>query len=268
MKRRGVLFLAAVVVLVASVVVVTGCLSRPSGSNGVLLLAFDDRNFADWERALPLFAKYNAHASFFISGEFDAQAAATAQKLRAEGHTIGLHGRHHANVPEAIAKWGQDGWWSREVATEKQRANAANVPIRSFAYPNNRHDDPTDAHLLTRFERLRAGISGVRPHDPKGEHLAELKPLAPDDRLFFPVRELPKHRVMCGIILGENYHTDIEDVAVCVRRAGARREVLLFTSHGISPGAKGINMKTEWLERILTEAKSAGLRVLGFDELP
>lgn len=35
---------------------------------------------------MPLFAKYDAHASFFISGDFDAQTAATAQKLRAAGH--------------------------------------------------------------------------------------------------------------------------------------------------------------------------------------
>lgn len=248
--------------------VISDCLPRPLGSNGVLLLAFDDRNFADWERALPLFAKYNAHASFFISGDFDSQAVMTSKKLMAAGHTIGLHGQCHANVPEAIEKWGKSGWWDREVATAKRKADVAYVPIRSFAYPNNRHDDPTDAYLLTRFERLRAGIRGVRPHDPRGEHLAELKPLAPDDRLFFPAVDLPKRRVMCGIILGENYHTDIEDVAKCIRRAGERKEVLLFTSHGISPNAKGINMKTEWLERILAEAKAADVQVLGFDELP
>ena len=32
--------------------------------------------------------------------------------------------------------------------------------------------------------------------------------------------------------------------------------------------AKHINMKTEWLERILAEAKELGLSVIGFDELP
>ena len=249
-------------------IAVADCRPRPLGSSGVLLLTFDDRNFADWERALPLFAKYGAHASFFISGDFDSRAVTTSKRLMAAGHTIGLHGRRHENVPEAIAKWGKAGWWDREVATPKRCADVAYVPVRSFAYPNNRHDDATDAYLLTRFERLRAGIPGLRPHDPKGEHVADLKPLLSDERMFFPAKDLPKRRVLRGIILGENYHVDIEEVVACIRRAGARKEVLLFTSHGISPDAKGINMKTEWLERILAEAKAAGMEVLGFDDLP
>ena len=249
-------------------IAVRDCRPLPLGSAGILLLAFDDRNFADWERALPLFAKYGAHASFFISGAFDDSAVTTSKKLMAAGHTIGLHGEHHANVPEAIARFGKDGWWSREVAGPKRRADVAYVPIRSFAYPNNRHDDASDAHLLNLFVRLRAGIRGLRPHDPTGEHVAELKPLLSDERMFFPVKDLPNRRVLGGIILGENYHTDIEEVATCIRRAGERKEVLLFTSHGISPDAKGINMKTEWLERILAEAQAADVQVLGFDELP
>ncbi len=249
-------------------VTVTDCRPLPLGSAGVLLLAFDDRNFADWERALPIFAKYGAHASFFVSGEYDAAAVGTAKKLMAAGHTMGLHGQRHLNVPETIAKFGKNGWWQREVATVRRQADVAYVPVRSFAYPNNRRDDASDAFLLTRFARLRTGIPGVRPYDPEGTRVKELKPLATDDRLFFPVRELPKRRVLGGIILGEAYHTDIEDVLACVRRAGARKEVLLFTSHGISPDAKGINLKTEWLERILAEAQRSGLQVLGFDELP
>lgn len=43
--------------------------------------------------------------------------------------------------------------------------------------------------------------------------------------------------------------------------------MLVLTSHGIAPGAKNINMKTEWLERILATAKECGVAVIGFDEL-
>ncbi len=259
---------AVLVVGIVSVCLV-GCRSGASREErGVLLLAFDDRNFADWERALPIFAKYNAHASFFISGEYDAAAVDTAKKLMAAGHTMGLHGQRHLNVPETIAKFGKDGWRQREVSTARRQADVADIPVHSFAYPNNRRDDTSDAYLLTQFKRLRAGIPGVRPYDPEGKRVAELKPLVTDDRLFFPVQDLPRRRVLSGIILGDAYHVDLEDVLACVRRAGVRKEVLLFTSHGISPNAKGINLKTEWLERILAEAQKCGLQVLGFDDLP
>ena len=68
-------------------------------------------------------------------------------------------------------------------------------------------------------------------------------------------------------LAGEAYHTDIEDILKCIRRAAARKEAFVLTSHGISPGAKGISMKTEWLERILATAKECGVAALGFDEL-
>ena len=55
---------------------------------------------------------------------------------------------------------------------------------------------------------------------------------------------------------------------VNVRDYGAKGVLVLsLTSHGISPNAKGISMKTEWLERILATAKECGVAILGFDEL-
>ena len=44
-------------------------------TNGALIISFDDRNLADWERAIPLFDKYDAHATFFFTG-------------RCEGHSL------------------------------------------------------------------------------------------------------------------------------------------------------------------------------------
>lgn len=248
--------------------VIEACQPIPLAETGVLLLAFDDENYANWEAALPLFKRYDAHASFFMSGQFGGQAVSTAKKLIEAGHTVGLHGLRHKNVPEAIAEMGKDGWWNDEVALPKRRADVSYVPIRSFAYPNNRNTDETDAFLLTRFERLRTGIPGVRPYQSTEEQAKAFQPLAEDDRLFFPSKDLPNHRVLGGVIMGEAYRTDIEDVLNCIRRAAARKEVILFTSHGISPGAGHIHMKTEWLEAILAEAQKQGVQVVGFDDLP
>jgi hypothetical protein len=48
-----------------------------------------------------------------------------------------------------------------------------------------------------------------------------------------------------------------------MRRAGGRAETLSIVSHGIRPDAKGISMKTEWLERMLSEANDCGVVVRG-----
>lgn len=247
---------------------VENCRPRPFGSYGVLLLTFDDRNFEDWERAMPLFEKYGAHATFFMSGELTTDAIRTTKKLSAAGHSIGLHGRTHADVPETVAAKGWEAYWASEVESVWSRCNVAYIPVRNFAYPNNRHTSATDELILKKLMRVRVGIPGVRPYDPKGEKRAELKPLVTDDRVFFPVADLPSRRVLGGVILGEAYNTDIADVVACVKRAGERKEALVLTSHGIHPDAKDIHLKTEWLERILAAAQEAGVAVLGFEELP
>ena len=124
-----------------------------------------------------------------------------------------------------------------------------------------------DALFLRRgFTRLRGSIAGVKnpnPHDPKGEKLGQWKPIATFDPLFAPATTYLSDPVISNVIMGENYHTDIEDVLRAMDRAGARAERMSVVSHGISPDAKGISMKTEWLERMLSSANESGVIIRG-----
>ena len=234
---------------------------------GVLVLAFDDRNFGDWERALPLFAKYEAHATFFISGEIGADVIGSVKRLVCAGHAVGLHGQHHRNAPAAIREKGYGWYRAAEIDHPRHQLDVSLLRTFAFAYPNNARTDETDQALLRDFRRLRAGVPGAAPYDPEGKKQAGRIPLHENDALFFPVDELKKHRVISGAIIGEAYHTKIDEVLKCLERAAKDREVVEFTSHGIAPDAKGISMKTEWLEAILAKARDLGLEVLSFDEL-
>ncbi len=236
---------------------------------GLLVLSFDDRNFSDWLKAIPLFEKYGAHATFFVSGPIDGEAVRVMKRLSEAGHSVGLHGLRHANADEALAKKGADLYYKEEIEPQREACRVAYVPIRSFAYPNCRRTDETDALFRKKgFAHVRGGHKGVAPYDPKGEKQEGLKPIHTVDRVFFHASESPMRFRLDTVIAGEAYHTDIEDILACIRRAAERKEVFVLTSHGISPGAKGISMKTEWLERILATARECGLRAAGFDELP
>ena len=235
---------------------------------GVLVLSFDDRNFNDWVKALPLFEKYGAHATFFVCGPIDGEAVRVMKRLSEAGHSVGLHGLRHANADEAIAKKGADLYYKEEIEPQREACRVAYIPIKSFAYPNCRRSDETDALFKRRgFAHVRGGHKGVAPYDPKGEKQEGLKPIHTVDRAFFPSSESPVRFRLDTVIAGEAYHTDIEDILKCIRRCAERKEVFVLTSHGISPNAKGISMKTEWLERILATARECGVAVLGFDEL-
>lgn len=142
------------------------------------------------------------------------------------------------------------------------------MPVDSFAYPNCRRTEESDRKLYEVVARVRGGVKGAAPYDPKGEKQKDRKPLVTNEAVYFPAKELPKRRLIDTVIVGEAYHTDINEICDCLRRVAKNREVISITSHGIHPDAKHIHMKTEWLETILKTAKELDLDVLGFDELP
>ena len=78
-----------------------------------------------------------------------------------------------------------------------------------------------------------------------------------------PVDSYLKDVCISNVILGESYHTDMADVLRAITRAGERGECLSLVSHGISPDARGVNMKLDWLEQILAHAGQAGVVVRG-----
>ncbi len=269
----------SIATIAAVVFLLPGCTVAAAGTadeaaaitNGVLVLSFDDRNFADWEAALPIFDKYGAHATFFVCGHIDTNAVRFARLMMAHGHSIGLHGVNHASADREIAKRGADAYYDYDVAPQKKACDAAGIPIHSFAYPNSRRTVEADELFFRKgFDRVRGSIRGLRPYDPQGVKLKAngLKPIVEDERAFFPVADLPKHRLLTTVILGSAYHTDIDEFAACIRRAAERNEVFVITSHDVGAKPKPIGMKTEWLEKLLATAKECGVAVLGFDELP
>ena len=234
---------------------------------GVLVLAFDDRSFGEWERAMPVFEKYGAHATFFISGEIGKDVIGSVKRLVRAGHAVGLHGQHHLAAPTAIREKGYAWYRASEIEHPLRQVHVSLLRTFSFAYPNNERTDETDGVLLQDFRRLRAGVPDASPYDPEGKRQAGRIPLHENDALFFPADDLKCHRVISGAVIGEAYQTKMDEVFKCLERAAKNREVVEFTSHGISSDAKGINMKTEWLEAILAKAQELGLEVLSFDEL-
>ena len=231
-------------------------------------MSFDDRNFESWEKAAPLFRRYGAHATFFVFGTIDDNAKAVMARLAADGHSIGLHGLGHRNADSAVASMGAVEYWTKEIAPQLEACRAAGLNITSFAYPNCQFTGETDELFRTNgFKHVRGGLLDVTPYDPKGEKRAGLKPIHTVDKAFIPAKELETRFRLDTALVGESYNTDIEDILKCVRRCAERNEVFVLTSHGIAPGAKSINMKTEWLERIIATAKECGVAVIGFDEL-
>lgn len=236
---------------------------------GTLCLTFDDRSFANWVAAMPLFAKYGARASFFANGKLDAGALAALKSLHDAGHTVGPHTLRHLNAPDVVAKEGFDSYWKREIAPQMAAFASVGIKPRAMAYPNNRRSDASDAGFVARgIVRLRAGVPGSRPYDPKGLKRVSLVPFPKLDAMYMSKENVRTNALMRAVGIGSAYATDIDDLCAGLRRAAGRGETVVFFSHDIAEKPSVISMRTEWLEKILATAAEEGMSVVGFDDLP
>jgi len=150
---------------------------------------------------------------------------------------------------------------------------SAGIQMSSFAYPNGKRNRETDEFLLRNgICHLRGCNDGIPEHrmvfyDPDGSRVKDYRPVASNDAAFLPVSEIRKRKVIYGPIIGESYHTDISDILNAVQRASQTNSLLMMTSHDICADARGINMKTEWLEMILRKAAQLNVYMANFDEL-
>jgi peptidoglycan/xylan/chitin deacetylase (PgdA/CDA1 family) len=247
-------FLAGLLTMAAILTTQTAC---SPFQNGAICLTFDDRNFNDWNNAIPLFEKYNAHATFFVCGIIDDKAVATMKRLQENGHSIGLHTIHHANAPESFMETGEDNYMKTQVIPQLFIARQAGLRVNHFAYPNNRRNEDTDRAMHQYFRYLRAGVPG----GTKGKDLRKV------DAMYCSLDDVRKNRVMGGAGIGSYYETDPEQLKGAILRAAQENKVITFFSHGISDNPNQISISIEWLELILKTAQEHGVKVIGFDEL-
>ena len=232
-------------------------------TNGVLLLTFDDANYDNWLAATNLFARYGARATFCPYGSLTADKLAKMMLLKDCGHTIGCHTVDHVNT-DGVSD--PAAWVAAQVTPQVEAYASVGHTVRTLAYPNNKHTDAIDAYILanTPIQRFRAAdIANNKQFAAQSSN-----DLAHDDACFTPVSEIGSLRVVNAIGCAAYYNTDTNNLVAGIRRAAANNEVLAVFSHDIQANPSNIGMPTAWLETILAEASSLGMRICGMDEYP
>jgi peptidoglycan/xylan/chitin deacetylase (PgdA/CDA1 family) len=232
-------------------------------TRGALCLTFDDRNFAGWQRARPVFKKHGAHATFFVCGSIDAPALAAMRTLRADGHSLGLHGQTHTRATDLFKRLGEAGYFATEVAPQLDAAHAHGIEVRNWGYPMSTRNEQTDAALRRHFTRMRTGCCWR-----KGDLSAD--PMKKHDELFVPAAEVSARELLYGTSVPSCAEGWLADVSGALERARERDEVLVLYAHDItSDDAKKDphNITRGQLEEILSRAAALDIPVIGFDEL-
>src|SRR5689334_21041531 len=114
-----------------------------------LALSFDDAYVQEWFNALPVFARYDVRATFYICyiRRLVLQQVNMIHGLARMGHEIGFHSDNHLNAVTTSDEIGIDGYMARDVLPGLGAMRDYGFSPRAFAYPYNKRNAATDAAL-------------------------------------------------------------------------------------------------------------------------
>lgn len=123
-----------------------------------LALSFDDHDFAGWHDLRPMFDRYGAKVTFFVSAfhTLTDEEVGFARDLAADGHDIEYHSTNHLNAEEYSKANGVDAYIADEILPDLALIRAAGFDPHVFAYPFGARTPATDAALLQVFPLVRA----------------------------------------------------------------------------------------------------------------
>lgn len=237
--------------------------SKTSPDRPGLLLSFDDAgNIPYWHRAMHIFRRYNAHVTFFID-RFDtltSESVEMLRDLRAAGHAIGCHSLRHLSATFYVQDHGVERYLMTDIEPAIAAMHARGFATHSFAYPNSKHDEQTDAALSRYFGRLRSGAKNTT-----------VVPLVQLDDLYAPLDQVAGRRNMLGAGIDSITNRNLDVLRPCFARAAERSEVMTLYAHRIDadgPPTSRLGISHSQLSAVLEAVREAGLSFYTFDDLP
>ncbi len=218
-----------------------------------VLLTFDDAFIEQWLAVMPIFERYNAKATFFITGfdKLSKEQIASLKKIKAAGHTIGCHSLRHKKAVDYAKEFSLEQYWNDDVEPAIKLMTDSGFEPSCFAYPSSQNNADTDKLLLKYFSHLR---SGVRYSDA--------------EKIFVPAKEIRNKGCLYGTSIdSSNQNLKIEDIFALMDKAMAEDKCIVFYGHNIADGTTRLYTTPERLEQILKYGKSIGLEFIGYDQI-
>lgn len=134
-----------------------------------LLLSFDDASVAAWVDGLPLFARYDAHVTFFVAyfTQLTADEIAGLHTLKAAGHAIEPHSIQHLRAPLYVEQKGVDAYLRDEALPSIDALEQAGFKTTTYAYPYGSRTSELDEAMLSHVDLVRSvAFTWSGPSDP------------------------------------------------------------------------------------------------------
>jgi len=123
-----------------------------------IVLTFDDAYFDDWIKMLPIFQKYNAKATFFISLNYPVKKMdykVKILKLYDAGNEIGIHTMNHPHLSDYLKHHSLNYYYHHEILPEVNYLKNIGISPTSFAYPYGEQNPKSNTFLSKYFNKIR-----------------------------------------------------------------------------------------------------------------
>lgn len=206
-----------------------------------ICLSFDDNYLEQWVGILPLLDKYDAKATFFLTGvgKLSEQEKAWLKEIQEAGHEIGAHGELHVPANSYIQSNGYRSYWQEEIQANVDALRAIDIRPKVFAYPYGEKNRIMDIALRITFQVSRSVV-------PLGEGYEEKA-----------LKKRPGFHYY-SISIDESELPQVEKLKPLMERAKAEKKVLFIHAHTI--GEQGAyTLSAQRLETVLAMGKDMGL---------
>lgn len=224
---------------------------HPNNNKAGVALTFDDTTIDSWFKLRPMFKKYNAKATFFISHFYGLEATQINQLkiLEQEGSEIGAHSHDHKGVTK---DFNDDITKIPEYIEEQIKGpydlmkNAGFNPV-SFAYPYGEHHPEYDKAVRKFFPYIRL------THDDLVTSLPNQTAIYHDSN--------SNYNLLAGAGIDKDFNNSIEEIIESLIKARKNGKIITLYGHDvIDDENKQYNIVPEKLGKIMKNARNLGLK--------
>lgn len=248
---------------------ITSCNEKPANSEKAgIAISFDDHFINDWYALRPLFRKYNAKVTFFLtcSDSLTTDEIVKIKQLQKDGHEIGFHGTVHGNATAMIESGGRQKYIETELEPGLKHLAKIGIKPTSYAHPGGNHTDQADSILIANgFKILRDVAQAERKLF--GIPVYHFAPRIMS-WIYYPFN---KKQIVDALMIDEGTNISESEIKEALKKAkDTNTAIMLFGHQPLYERPKNgqYGFSVAFLEIILKEAKAQNLKFYTMSELP
>ena len=232
-----------------------------------IAISFDDHFIDEWYSLRPLFQKYNAKVTFFItcSDSLTKDEINRLKQLQKDGHEIGFHGTVHGKSTEFLKAFGPQKYAETELEPGLKFLASAGFYPTSYAHPGGDHNDQVDSVLIAKGFKILRDV-GISRRILFGIPMYTIAPRIMN-WIYYPFNQ---EKSVDALLIDQDSGVTEKEIQDAIQKAKDKHTALMVFGHkplykAPINGEYGFNVS--FLETILREAKRQNLRFYTMTEL-